>query len=130
MYMCLLFIGSFVQMYMTCHTYIYIHHCNYTTDVDLHILIHVTTLLLVATMRIIYYKAVIRTKKSTTNPFKAIRIPLPKNLSANARQNLILGCFPTNKAYSGILGSCVRRVVLSKEKGSTLGISIMVGFLS
>ena len=58
-----------MQMYMTCH--MYIHHCNYT--IDLHILIHVTTLLLVATMRIIYYKAVIRTKKSTTNPFKAIQ---------------------------------------------------------
>ena len=76
-------------------------------------------------MRIIYYKAVIRTKKSTTNPFKAMRIPLPKNLSANACQNLILG---PNKAYSGILGSCVRRVVLSKEKGSILGMSIMVSF--
>ena len=72
------------------------------------------------------HKAVIRTKKSTTNPFKAMRIPLPKKTSANARQNLIIGRFPTSKAYSGILESCVRRVVLSKEKGSTLGMSITV----
>ena len=72
------------------------------------------------------HKAVIRTKKSTTNPFKAMRIPLPKKSSANARQNLIIGRFPTNKAYSGILESCVRRVVLNKEKGSTLGMSITV----
>ena len=72
------------------------------------------------------HKAVIRTKKSTTNPFKAMRIPLPKKSSANARQNLIIGRFPTSKAYSGILESCVRRVVLNKEKDSTLGMSITV----
>ena len=73
------------------------------------------------------HKAVIRTKKSQTNPFKAMRIPLPKKASStNARQNLIIGRFPTSKAYSGILESCVRRVVLSKEKGSTLGMSITV----
>ena len=73
------------------------------------------------------HKAVIRTKKSTTNPFKAMRIPLPKKSSGNARQNLIIGRFPTSKAYSGILESCIRRVVLNKERGSTLGMSITVG---
>ena len=75
------------------------------------------------------HKAVIKTKKSTTNPFKAMRIPLP-NKTTSARQNLIIGRFPTRKAYSGILDSYVRKVVVTKEKGSSLGMSITVSTLT
>ena len=42
------------------------------------------------------HKAVIRTKKPTTNPFKVMRIPLPKKISTNAHQNLIISHFSTN----------------------------------
>jgi len=75
------------------------------------------------------HKAVIKTKKSTTNPFKTMRIPLP-NKTTSVCQNLRIGHFPTCKAYSGILDWCVRKVVVTKEKGSSLGMSITVSTLT